>query len=865
MRKIYLALLSMMTGILTGGDFIADSGTKLQIVLPEKLPHEAMRRHLVTAAERLASALEAAFGKTVPVVVECAAAANRKTIYIGSTAKARSLGLKPADGFNYCIAAGDDYVCIAGTDLARLSKVYHPQRAAQEEFILGSVRGVVEFCEKFLDTRFLWPGETGTDYVKLSQFRVPAGVIRSRPPRFKLAAGSYPSYLDICYDYALGWFGRGSWQVFGGHSIRNLGSEKLFKAHPEYFALIKGRRMKGSFSHYCLSNPGVLNLYAEIIRKCLDDGAEVYEVGMDDCYQPCECKKCRAMHPDPGERIWIFYRKLAEKIAASHPEKTLLLLSYDKTVRPPVSFDTFPGNVKIELCQFDQALFAQWKQYKGVTGISVYIYNWGCFLIPGFTPKRTPEYIADQMKLLTENNVQGIYRCGFGENYGLEGVLYYLHGKLMLDPELNAEKTVDEFIGRAFHEAAPPMKEFFRKMHTQLAYFTRLYGEFAGPNQNLQQDFRKKRLLTSDPREVIQLLWPASQLRMLERDLKAAERAAVDEKVKRRLALVRTEFNYAKLLSQSLRAYSAYLDQPDQEGFRKVEKIVKARRKFLDSLCDAKGRIKSFPGWPEMQIFSSSAQFPSLGPNRGVLEVNGKLEAPIAGPLTWNFENYRKNNVLPDASRKSLTAKFTKVPPPNDYRAECWKSVPWGSFCQLNSAKPKTGGWFKVLYNKENLYIFMQSAVPSGRKYTSLGRNTAAGQTDSAEVFIDPEGMGRMYYHFLVNPVENSYRDGAFGLIVDPLNLLYQTYDPSWDGHWSYFTRRLQLVKGQPDHWWMMMKIPFKTLNTTMPAKGTIWNLDFARTQFEKNGDWKTVKLFLWSGPDGKFHDRSSFGELIFE
>ena len=142
MKKIFLVLLSMMTGILPGGDFIADSGTRLQIVLPENLPHEAMRRHFDTAARRLASALEAAFGKTVPVVVESAAAANRKTIYIGNTAKVGSLGLKPADGFNYCIAAGDDYVCIAGTDLVRLSKVYHPQRAAQEEFILGSVRGV---------------------------------------------------------------------------------------------------------------------------------------------------------------------------------------------------------------------------------------------------------------------------------------------------------------------------------------------------------------------------------------------------------------------------------------------------------------------------------------------------------------------------------------------------------------------------------------------------------------------------------------------------------------------------------------------------------------------------------------------------
>ena len=472
----------------------------------------------------------------------------------------------------------------------------------------------------------------------------------------------------------------------------------------------------------------------------------------------------------------------------------------------------------------------------------------------------------EQTKILTDHKIDGIYRCGFGENYGLEGVLYYLQGKLMQEPEQNADKIVNEFIDRAFHEAAPPMKEFFRKMHIQLAYYTRLLGEHTNSsNLSHLQKFWRKRLLSHDPREVIQLLWPSSLLRVLERDLKAAERIATSAKVKKRLELVRTEFEYVKLLSHALRAYSAYQDLPDRSGFLRLEKAVTARRKFLDSLCDSKGNIKPFPGWPEMQIFSSSARFPALGTNRQTLEINGRLEAPIAGPLTWNFENYRKSQSLPDASRKSLTAKFTKSPPPNDYRAECWKSVPWGRVVQIGVNRPKTGAWFKALYDKENLYVFMQANVSSDRKYTPVGRNSAASHADSAEIFIDPEGLGSKYYHFLVNSVENSFLDGAFGLVSNPLDLRYRTYDSSWNGQWSYVTRRLSPEKKGLDHWWMTMKIPFKTLGVNMPVKGTIWNIDFGRTIFNKPGDWKTAELYLWSGPDGKFHDSTSFGELIFE
>ena len=177
MKRILLFLfLITVSGILTGGDFVADSETELQIVLPEELPHEAIRKHLQAGADRLASALKTAFGKTVPVVRESSANPDRKTIYIGNTAKSRTLKLQPADGFNYCLAVTEDYVCIAGTDRPRLQKVHNPQRPAQEDFFLGSLRGIIDFTEKFLDTRYLWPGEIGTDYAKLMVLRIPAGI-----------------------------------------------------------------------------------------------------------------------------------------------------------------------------------------------------------------------------------------------------------------------------------------------------------------------------------------------------------------------------------------------------------------------------------------------------------------------------------------------------------------------------------------------------------------------------------------------------------------------------------------------------------------------------------------------------------------
>jgi hypothetical protein len=171
-----------------------------------------------------------------------------------------------------------------------------------------------------------------------------------------------------------------------------------------------------------------------------------------------------------------------------------------------------------------------------------------------------------------------------------------------------------------------------------------------------------------------------------------------------------------------------------------------------------------------------------------------------------------------------------------------------------------------MVYDEKNLYVLLSTRIPTGRDYPPQGRNKAACGMDSLELFIDADGMGQRYYHFLINPVENPFMDGAFGLAEDPRDLLYNQYDPLWDGQWTYQTKRGPEPDGKQD--WLVARvvIPFSTFGLkSKPPTGTIWNLDVGHTRFGTLGDWATAALFLWSAPDGKFHDRASFGELVFE
>ena len=66
----------------------------------------------------------------------------------------------------------------------------------------------------------------------------------------------------------------------------------------------------------------------------------------------------------------------------------------------------------------------------------------------------------------------------------------------------------------------------------------------------------------------------------------------------------------------------------------------------------------------------------------------------------------------------------------------------------------------------------------------------------------------RVVYHFIWGPVRNSYLEEARGLITDPLDPLYGSFDVSWNGKWTYRSER----KG--DTWFSLVTLPFASLGT---------------------------------------------------
>ena len=133
---------------------------------------------------------------------------------------------------------------------------------------------------------------------------------------------------------------RRSVSLGGGHTTfsQPMPVKATFKEHPEYFALVDGKRVQDNI--YCFSNPEVQRITADYIIRKLDkyNGDGVFLFGMHDVTHGwCECDKCRALDPAPANktmtpnvstRFNIAVKNMADMVWKKWPRADLRLWAY---------------------------------------------------------------------------------------------------------------------------------------------------------------------------------------------------------------------------------------------------------------------------------------------------------------------------------------------------------------------------------------------------------------------------------------------------------------------------------------------------------------------------------------------------------
>ncbi len=261
-------------------------------------------------------------------------------------------------------------------------------------------------------------------------------------------------------------------------------ADRYFDEHPEYFALVNGKRQK---TQLCLTNPDVAELVTnevlELLQKENDPCSplQIVSITQNDNQEYCQCEDCKKLdeknHSHAGTMI-TFANKIACAVADSGYDNVAIdTFAYQYTRACPTEVKPLP-NVIVRLCTIEccfshtlddetceenRLLMKDLSDWKNICNR---LYIWDYATNYAYTCGFFPDFgvLQKNMQVLYENNVKGVYvegnyymgncNCEFGE------LRAYLLACLLQNPYCDIEKETDAFLQAYYGLGAPQIKEF---------------------------------------------------------------------------------------------------------------------------------------------------------------------------------------------------------------------------------------------------------------------------------------------------------------------------------------------------------------------------------------------------------------------
>ena len=277
--------------------------------------------------------------------------------------------------------------------------------------------------------------------------------------------------------------------------------DTYFDAHPEYFSLVDGKRLKVR-SQLCCTNESVIKIVTDEVRRGMSAHPEatVFSVSQNDWYNYCECDQCTALAEAEGSQmapVLQLVNHVARAVADDFPDKLVDTLAYQYTRKPPATIRPEP-NVVIRLCSiecdfahpFEERTTAEnrafcddlesWAEIADRLWVWNYNTSFAHYLVP-FPNLRVR---APNIRYMIENNVRGIfeqdvYNTPHGQWSTLSG---YLGAKLLWNPNYDADLAINEFLQGVYGEAATPMRLYIDLMHEAVSDPTTNMNIWIGPD-----------------------------------------------------------------------------------------------------------------------------------------------------------------------------------------------------------------------------------------------------------------------------------------------------------------------------------------------------------------------------------------------
>lgn len=438
-----------------------------KIVVPEKPTKQEQQ-----AAKILQRYIREASGTQIEIVTETKKSLSTPAIYLGNTTKADKVSPGKRKPESYKVRTlGTDIIIYAGNGR-------------------GLTYGMYYFLETYLHCKKL--ANDPAMIAENTELKIPGRIDDEHKPLFIYRESYYPATHDAEY---LEWNQLQHlddlWGLWGHSYNKLVPAQTYFKTHPEYYALVKGKRQP---SQLCLSNDDVYNIVVDDLKKRMDKSPDAiyWSISPNDDNGYCTCDKCRVTDNEQGGPAGSLI-KFVNKVADKFPDKLFTTLAYGYTHKAPKNLKP-ADNVYVFLSNIDAyrdkplttegtaaAFRNDLKAWGGLTK-NIFIWDYVTQFTNYLAPFPNFHTLQPNMQYFKENGVKGIFAQGSGDTYSEWAELRsYVIAKLFQDDKTNVHELVASFMDDYYGRAGKYLLQYFDMVQERMIASKRKLDIYGNP------------------------------------------------------------------------------------------------------------------------------------------------------------------------------------------------------------------------------------------------------------------------------------------------------------------------------------------------------------------------------------------------
>lgn len=471
---------------------IISGTTRIPVIIPENAT--AVEN---SAAKELVDYVKKITGKVLSISVEPSEASGtiiKEAIYIGNTRFANANNIIPTSDENWIIKSIDNnLVLTGGAQRGVLYSVYH---LLEDEFGVRWWNRYEEYVPISNDLRITNSiNKTGTPAMEYRDIydaivldRIQYGwdhmfdesITKSDLIHVRNRMNGNGAYTPVEY---------GSMEIFGApFSVHTLGiyfSDTDYKDHPEWFALVNGKRI--NTGQFCITNENFQAETAKRVKSNIVFSNQValaahsplpkyYSVGFNDTEDFCQCENCASIIEKSGMSGYIlqYINKIANNVGATYPDVKIETLAYWAYLEPPKDSTVPADNVVLRLADNESDILHSLSHINNVNALRRLkswskITNKGNFFIWDYAinysinpPFPTMFKLQENYKTYADNGVNGFFvehqRSIITDFWAMK---QWMMTKLMENPYTTTD-LIHEFVYGYYGSSAPYIYDYLK-------------------------------------------------------------------------------------------------------------------------------------------------------------------------------------------------------------------------------------------------------------------------------------------------------------------------------------------------------------------------------------------------------------------